>query len=240
MNESASVVLQGDAPLRQSAQLAHLRYSAFSCFSLALLYPDEALREAMSDGSLAAQMRELEALVGALGLHDAMREHCSSASEADHLALRMEYTRLFYTGNLLKANASAYADGSYDADALIKQAYRRLGITRAADARESFGHIAYAFDFLGYLAYMELKAWADGDVASAQDWRGEELDFWDIHVRAFASAFAAALDSATVSPFYRLMADALTQASSCDLFAQRPRTSLGSLVATSHQVKDLG
>lgn len=165
----------------------------------------------------AARLRTLasEAESGAVDGADG-EEPASIESAVEEL--RLDYSRMFYAQRCVRSHGASCGFAAYDELGQVIRAYRKAGLAVRDDCGERPDHIALEFDFLFYLASMELQAANDRDLQSVYEWRRVAVDFWEKHLSGLVVAFAGDLGSCTVCSFYELLSRVLLRLNSRALF----------------------
>lgn len=132
--------------------------------------------------------------------------------------LRLDYSRMLYAQRCVRAYGASCGFAACDELDQVMRAYRRAGLAVRDDCSERPDHIALEFDFLFYLASMELQAANDRDLQSAYEWRRVAVDFWEKHLSGLVVAFARDLESCTACSFYELLSRILLRLNRRALF----------------------
>lgn len=187
------------------------RAAQFYFFSQVLLCPDKIFKKKLADGSLEEEVMQLINYYGDTMLETYVAEHYfhpEDPAEIEHIfsSLRKEYTRLFLADPLISLYGSAYYPYYFEEQTTVKKIMQDSGLKLAEDSRDSADHIAYEFEYLYYLSFMEYRSWNAGDPENAHEWKVLCKDFWDIHVLEFAGEFSRALAAETRVNFYLVVA----------------------------------
>jgi len=145
-------------------QLAAARSRAYALFSEGLAYPDDELREILTDGGLARPLREcLTAISSEIADSPERWRALQEVGGTDDLAI--EYTRLFDAG--ASGPPCPLYGGLYAGDRMAKMEeavrfYNHFGLTLSDEQRELPDHITTELEFMHFLAYREVEAMQAG------------------------------------------------------------------------------
>lgn len=226
--ESSSESKAAAVGIRQILNATQRRAFCFWTFARVLHYPERndsfgmGLTKALDSLALVAASFSMDKLANQAHTLAATLEpaanHSNSAlankiDTVENMTNRMraDYCRMFYTEHSVKLHGASYLPGCVNELGSITRAYRKTGIKIADNVVERPDHIALEFDFLFYLASMELQAANKKDLHSSYEWRRIELGFWDEHLSEFATAFAKDLKNNSKCRFYQLISEILLQ-----------------------------
>jgi DMSO reductase family type II enzyme chaperone len=141
-------------------ELAAARSRAYALFVEALTYPDDELRETLTDGGLAQPLREcLTAISTEITNSPECWRALQEVGDTDDLAI--EFTRLFDAG--ASGPPCPLYGGLYAGDRMAKMEeavrfYNHFGLTLSDEQRELPDHITTELEFMHFLAYREVEA----------------------------------------------------------------------------------
>jgi DMSO reductase family type II enzyme chaperone len=185
------------------ARLAVERSRAYRFFAESFGYPDEALRDAIADGTLSKGLQTiLEASAQPLVEEvdwDALRD-----SGSGHDDLQIEYTRLFDVG---ASGPPCSLHGGLYGGARMKNMeesvrfYNHFGLSLSDAQRELPDHITTELEFLHFLSFREAQAIEQGE--DPGPYRRAQRDFIERHPGSWVPALEAKLAKNDPMPFFR-------------------------------------
>jgi TorA maturation chaperone TorD len=145
-------------------------------------------------------------------LRDKLARFAIAAGEADAAALGDEHVFLFGRQVRCSPYESAYSGlspfGDKTARLPTSPALRGLGLVPAA-AADLEDHVGAELEFMSALALKEAYALAEAEADGLEVTRAAQTRFLTDHLGRWATAFAAAVETATPVPFYTAVASLL-------------------------------
>lgn len=211
--------------LRQFLDNAKARANCFSFFAVALQFP--ASEQAFCAGGDCSP-QQVQAVVAALGVPQValgipqpeLAPALAPAPAPPTLAAaRAEYTRLFVAPSpaLASLYGATYHPGAAHERATVAAIYAHAGVKPALPSNEPADFLPFEFDYLNYLAQLELHALHAQDFQGARDLRAAAESFNAEHLSTPATHLGATLATHAALPFYRTLGT-LLQAAPTALF----------------------
>lgn len=201
---------------------ALIRFFVFNTLSHFLVYPDKFLLESIIEVTIEDTLKTLGEItkIGSkdLSLLERMLPNTVEKGNEFYTSLRVEYSRLFYSQNPIGIYANDYANSSMKERQEIQRIIKRTGLTTTTNFNEPIDHAACMMDYLSYLSQMEYLAWQNDSPESAQEWREESYDFWELHAKDFMFEFSVKLNSCSKLTFYKFLAIIIQDCVKNDIF----------------------
>ena len=172
--------------------------------------------------SICYYLPEQATLVQLLNLEASLRQICPEAAshiaqmkrETDLEQLKVDFSRLFvgpfkliappYGSVHLEPQRAVMGDSTIDAE----RRYREAGLDIAKSLNDAPDHIAVELEFLYYLIYKEVEAMRHEQPEDAHEWLQKQHAFLTLHIGAWVSSFAEAVEHGAKTDFYRQLANA--------------------------------
>lgn len=135
-------------------------------------------------------------------------------ASADLESIRVDYAKLFVGPyNLLAAPyGSVYLDRERqmmgDSTLDVKSRYREAGLDTAKNFKDAPDHISAELEFMYYLIFKEIEAFADSDTETAMGFIQKQKSFLKDHLMAWVPKFATSIVENAENPFYPNLAKA--------------------------------
>lgn len=181
---------------------AAARCRAYALFVEALTYPDDELRELLTDGWIALALREvLREISPAVADKPECWRALRDVGGTDDLAI--EYTRLFDAG--ASGPPCPLYGGLYDGDRMAKMEeavrfYNHFGLRLSEAQRELPDHITTELEFMHYLAYREAEALQAG--VDPGPYQRAQRDFIARNLGAWVPKLCERLDHAGAAGYF--------------------------------------
>ncbi|MGI9535464.1 MAG: TorD/DmsD family molecular chaperone [Desulfocapsaceae bacterium] len=107
-----------------------------------------------------------------------------------------------YGSVYLEKNRQIMGDTTID----VLKSYEEAGLS--VDEKEPSDHIAIELEFMSFLSTREAEARAQGNTIEAENFFGQQKDFYNNYLR-WVPNFCEAIKKGTKSPFYQSLADCL-------------------------------
>lgn len=185
-------------------ELEQHRADAYRRLSICYYLPEQATLD---------QLQNLEA---------SLRQICPEAASyiaqmnraTDLEQLKVDFSRLFvgpfkliappYGSVHLEPQRAVMGDSTIDAE----RRYREAGLDIAKSLNDAPDHIAVELEFLYYLIYKEVEAIGNEQPEDAYEWLRKQQSFLTLHIGAWVSSFAEAVELGAKTDFYRQLAKA--------------------------------
>jgi len=148
----------------------------------------------------------------ALGFIQKMSTAIEAAENVE--PLKVDFSKLFVGPYKLLAApyGSVYLDDERkvmgDSTLDVKNRYRRAGLDTAKNFKDAPDHISAELEFMHYLIFKEIEAFADSDPASAIGFIQKQKFFLEDHLMAWVPEFADSIINYAENPFYPNLAKA--------------------------------
>ena len=130
--------------------------------------------------------------------------------------LKVDYSKLFVGPYNLSAApyGSVYLDGGRkmmgDSTLDVRDRYREAGLDTAKTFKDAPDHISAELEFMYYLIFKEIDAFANSDIETAIGFIEKQKSFLEDHLLAWVPEFANIIIKSTDKPFYPNLAKATT------------------------------
>ncbi|MBT8371780.1 MAG: molecular chaperone TorD family protein [Deltaproteobacteria bacterium] len=127
---------------------------------------------------------------------------------ADLEPLKVEFAKLFVGPYQLSAApyGSVYLEGERkmmgDSTLDVRNRYREAGLDTANNFKDAPDHIGAELEFMYYLIFKEIVAFANSDIGTAIDFIQKQRSFLEDHLMAWVPEFAKSIIESAESPFY--------------------------------------
>ena len=128
--------------------------------------------------------------------------------------LKVDFSKLFvgpyklfaapYGSVYLDDERKVMGDSTFD----VKNRYREAGLDTANNFKDAPDHIAAELEFMYYLIFKEVEAFANADVETAIGFIQKQKSFLEDHLMAWVPEFAANITEHAETPFYQNLARA--------------------------------
>jgi TorA maturation chaperone TorD len=131
--------------------------------------------------------------------------------------IRVDFAKLFVGPYKLLAApyGSVYLDGNRkmmgDSTLDVRNRYRKAGLDTAKNFKDAPDHISAELEFMYYLIFKEIEAFADSDTQTAMSFIQQQKSFLEDHLMAWVPEFAQNIIENAENPFYPNLAN-VTQA----------------------------
>ena len=186
------------------------RMAAFRLLSDCFFLPDPGLSE---------KLEHLESDMGnmckpAQGFVQKMRNEFEA--DADLESLKVDFSKLFVGPYNLSAApyGSVYLEnerkmmGNSTLD--VRNRYREAGLDTAKTFKDAPDHISAELEFMYYLIFKEIDAFANSDIETAIDFIEKQKSFLEDHLMAWVPEFASSIIENAKNIFYTNLAHATT------------------------------
>ena len=135
---------------------------------------------------------------------------------ADLEPLKVDFAKLFVGPFKLLAApyGSVYLDGGRkmmgDSTLDARSRYREAGLDTAKNFKDAPDHISAELEFMYYLIFKEIEAFADSDTETAMGFIQRQKSFMEDHLMRWAPEFANSIIENAENPFYPNLANATT------------------------------
>ncbi len=128
--------------------------------------------------------------------------------------IRVDFAKLFVGPFTLLAApyGSVYLEGERkmmgDSTQDVKNRYREAGLSTAKNFKDAPDHISAELEFMYYLIFKEIEAFADSDTETAMGFIQKQKSFLEDHLMAWVPQFAKNIIENAENPFYPNLARA--------------------------------
>ncbi len=128
--------------------------------------------------------------------------------------IRVDFAKLFVGPFTLLAApyGSVYLEGERkmmgDSTQDVKNRYREAGLSTAKNFKDAPDHISAELEFMYYLIFKEIEAFADSDTETAMGFIQKQKSFLEDHLMAWVPQFAKNIIENAENPFYPNLAKA--------------------------------
>ena len=184
------------------------RMKAFRLLSDCYFIPEPGLSEKLEE--LASNMAHV-CQAAAESIQKMLKQFRASA---DLESIRVDYAKLFVGPyNLLAAPyGSVYLDRERqmmgDSTLDVKSRYREAGLDTAQNFKDAPDHISAELEFMYYLIFKEIEAFAESDTETAMGFIQKQKSFLEDHLMAWVPKFADNIIKNAGNPFYANLASA--------------------------------
>ena len=159
-------------------------------------------------------------------LESRMAEVCETAAESIQTmrkefkaggrleSIRVDFAKLFVGPFKLLAApyGSVYLDGERkmmgDSTLDVRSRYREAGLDTSKNFKDAPDHISAELEFMYFLIFKEIEAFADSDTETAMDFIQKQKSFLEDHLMAWVPEFAKNINEHAENPFYPNLATA--------------------------------
>ena len=159
-------------------------------------------------------------------LESSMAEVCETAAESVQImrkefktgscleSIRVDFAKLFVGPFKLLAApyGSVYLDGGRkmmgDSTLDVRSRYREAGLDTAKNFKDAPDHISAELEFMYFLIFKEIEAFADSDTKTAMGLIQKQKSFLEDHLMAWVPQFAENIIENAENPFYPNLAKA--------------------------------
>lgn len=178
------------------------RMAAFRLLSDCYFLPDPGLSEKLEN--LESNMADV--CEPALEFVQNMRKEFEAGAELE--PLKVDFAKLFVGPYKLLAApyGSVYLEGERkmmgDSTLDVRNRYREAGLDTANNFKDAPDHITAELEFMYYLIFKEIDAFANSDIDTAIDFIQKQRSFLEDHLMAWVPEFAKSIIESAESPFY--------------------------------------
>lgn len=186
------------------------RMTAFRLLSDCFFLPDAGLSEKLEN--LEFNMRNV--CEAAIEWVQNMRKEFKAGADLE--PLKVDFSKLFvgpyklsaapYGSVYLESERKMMGDSTQDA----RNRYREAGLDTAKTFKDAPDHISAELEFMYYLIFKEIEAFASSDIEEAIDFIQKQKSFLEDHLMAWVPAFAETIIEFSENPFYTNLANATT------------------------------
>ena len=186
------------------------RMAAFRLLSDCFFLPDPGLSEKLE--TLESDIRNM--CKPALGFVKKMRNEFEADTDLE--ALKIDFSKLFVGPYQLSAApyGSVYLDRERkmmgDSTQDVKNRYRQVGLDTAKTFKDAPDHITAELEFMYYLIFKEIEAFASSDIETAIGFIERQKSFLEDHLMAWVPNFANCIIENAENLFYANLAKATT------------------------------
>lgn len=184
------------------------RMEAYRLLSECYFLPNEGLTAKLE----ALEFKLAEVCKPAIEFVRNMRKAFESGAQIE--PLKVEFAKLFVGPFKLFAApyGSVYLDGERkimgDSTLDVKSRYREAGLDTAQNFKDAPDHISAELEFMYYLIFKEIEAFADSDTETAMGFIQKQKSFLEDHLMAWVPKFADSIIKNAENPFYANLASA--------------------------------
>jgi TorA maturation chaperone TorD len=131
-------------------------------------------------------------------------------------SLKVDFSKLFvgpytlsaapYGSVYLESERKMMGDSTLD----VKNRYREAGLETARSFKDAPDHISAELEFMYYLIFKEIEAFANSDIERGIDFIQKQKAFLEDHLMAWVPEFTKSIIGSTENPFYMNLAKATT------------------------------
>jgi TorA maturation chaperone TorD len=186
------------------------RMETFRLLSDCYFLPDEGLSEKLEN----LELYMANVCEPAVKWAQKMREEFETGAGLD--PLKVDFSKLFIGPFKLFAApyGSVYLDDERkvmgDSTLDVKNRYREAGLDTAQDFKDAPDHITVELEFMYYLIFKAVEAFANSDAETAIDFIQKQKSFLEDHLMAWVPEFANSIIENAESLFYPNLAKATT------------------------------
>ena len=184
------------------------RMEAFRLLSACYFLPDPGLTEKLKT----LEIKLADVCKPAIDFVQNMRKAFESGAQIE--PLKVDFARLFAGPYKLFAApyGSVYLDGERkimgDSTLDVQNRYREAGLDTAGNFKDAPDHIAAELEFMYYLIFKEIEAFANSDIETAIGFIQTQKSFLKDHLMAWVPEFADCIIESAKNPFYPNLAKA--------------------------------
>ena len=184
------------------------RMAVFRLLSDCYFLPDPGLSEKLEN----LESKMADACEPAVQLIQNMREEFKASADLE--PLKVDFSKLFVGPYQLSAApyGSVYLEnerkmmGNSTLD--VRERYRDAGLDTAKTFKDAPDHISAELEFMHYLIYKEIEAFANSDIEMAIAFIQRQKSFLEDHLMAWVPEFAKSIIEHARNPFYSNLARA--------------------------------
>jgi TorA maturation chaperone TorD len=186
------------------------RMEAFRLLSDCYFLPDPGLSEKLEN----LEFNMTNVCEPAVKLVQNMRKEFKAGDNLE--SIKVDFSKLFVGPYKLSAApyGSVYLDGERkmmgDSTLDVRNRYREAGLDTANNFKDAPDHISAELEFMYYLIFKEIEAFANSDIDTAIDFIQKQRSFLENHLMAWVPEFAKSIIESAESPFYPNLAKATT------------------------------
>jgi TorA maturation chaperone TorD len=186
------------------------RMEAFRLLSDCYFLPDAGLSEKLEN----LEFNLANVCEPAAELVQNMREEFEARVDLE--SLKVDFSKLFVGPYKLFAApyGSVYLDGERkmmgDSTLDVKNRYREAGLDTAKNFKDAPDHISAELEFMYYLVFKAIEAFANSDIETAIDFIQKQKSFLEDHLMAWVPEFGNSIIEYAESRFYPKLAKATT------------------------------
>jgi len=184
------------------------RMAAFRLLSDCYFLPDPSLSEKLEN--LESNMADV--CEPAAELIQSMRKEFEAGADLE--PLKIDFSKLFvgpykllaapYGSVYLESDRKMMGDSTLDA----KNRYQEAGLNTAKNFKDAPDHIGAELEFMYYLIFKEIEAFANSDIETAIGFIQKQKSFLEDHLMAWVPVFAKSIIESADKPFYSNLAKA--------------------------------
>ena len=186
------------------------RMTAFRLLSDCFFLPEPGLSEKLED----LELNMAKVCEAAVKFVQNMREEFKSGADLE--PLKVDFSKLFVGPYQLSAApyGSVYLEderkmmGNSTLDA--RNRYREAGLDTAKTFKDAPDHISAELEFMYYLIFKEIEAFANADIETAIGFIQKQKSFLEAHLMVWVPEFADSIIENAENPFYPDLAKATT------------------------------
>ena len=186
------------------------RMTAFRLFSDCFFMPEPELSEKLEN----LEFNMMNVCEAAAEFVQNMRKEFKAGTDLE--PLKVDFSKLFvgpytlsaapYGSVYLEAERKMMGDSTLD----VKNRYREAGLDIAKTFKDAPDHISAELEFMYYLVFKEIEAFANSDVETAIGFIQRQKSFLEDHLMAWVPKFAKSIIEDAENPFYPNLAKATT------------------------------
>ena len=184
------------------------RMTAFRLLSDCFFLPDPGLSEKLED----LEFNLANICEPAVQFIQNMRKEFKASADLE--PLKVDFSKLFVGPYQLSAApyGSVYLDGERkmmgDSTLDVRNRYREAGLDTANNFKDAPDHIGAELEFMYYLIFKEIEAFANSDTETAMGFIQKQKSFLEDHLMAWVPEFAKNINEHAENPFYPNLATA--------------------------------
>ena len=178
------------------------RMAAFRLLSDCYFLPDPGLSEKLEN----LEFNMVNVCQPAVKWVQNMRKEFEAGADLE--PLKVDFSKLFVGPYKLSAApyGSVYLEGERkmmgDSTLDVRNRYREAGLDTANNFKDAPDHIGAELEFMYYLIFKEIEAFANSDIETAIDFIQKQKSFLEDHLMAWVPEFAKSIIENAESPFY--------------------------------------
>ena len=182
------------------------RMTVFRLLSDCFFLPDPGLSEKLQN----LEFNMANVCEAAVNLVQNMRKEFKAGGEIE--PLKVDFSKLFvgpyklfaapYGSVYLESERKMMGDSTLD----VKKKYREAGLDTAINFKDAPDHITAELEFMHYLIFKEIEAFADSDMETTIGFIQKQKFFLEDHLMAWVPEFASNIVEHAETPFYQNLA----------------------------------